>query len=183
MNNEKKIQHDLNDLIEIARDGNSFYNEAAGKVDNPELSSLFTRMADHKREIVNGLTAEVAAVGGEPAARGTMAGSMREAYAGVRASLGDRDYAYVSELEELEDRLLDAFKDTVGDDDTPAAARAAAQKYLPQVTECHDINARQEDRAAGRALRRPPGVTLRRDGGAGTPASSAAPPGLPRCRG
>lgn len=139
MDNNKKTQHSLNDLIEIARDGSDFYTEAASKVDNPELASLFTRMAGHKREIMNGLSADVAAIGGEPADSGTMAGSMRKGYANLRAALGNKDYAYVAELEELEDRLLEAFRETIQDDDTPAAAKAAAQKYMPQVQECHDI--------------------------------------------
>ena len=139
MDNNKKIQHSLNDLIEIARDGSEFYTDAASKVDNPELASLFTRMAGHKREIMNGLSADVAAIGGEPADSGTMAGSMRKGYANLRAALGNKDYAYVAELEELEDRLLEAFRETISDDDCPAAARAAAQKYMPQVQECHDI--------------------------------------------
>ena len=139
MDNNKKTQHSLNDLIEIARDGSEFYTDAASKVDNPELASLFTRMAGHKREIMNGLSADVAAIGGEPADSGTMAGSMRKGYANLRAALGNKDYAYVAELEELEDRLLAAFRETVQDDDTPAAAKAAAQKYMPQVQECHDI--------------------------------------------
>ncbi|MEN1972377.1 PA2169 family four-helix-bundle protein [Luteimonas sp. MJ204] len=139
MTNEKKIQHTLNDLIEIARDGSEFYTEAAGEVDNGELSTLFTQMAGHKREIVTGLTADVAAAGGNPADHGTMVGSMRQVYAKARAAMGDTSYAYVAELEELEDRLLHAFKDTVNDADTPAAAKAAAQKYMPRVVECHDI--------------------------------------------
>ncbi|MEN1942041.1 PA2169 family four-helix-bundle protein [Luteimonas sp. MJ174] len=139
MTNEKNIQHSLNDLIEIARDGSEFYTEAAGKVDNSELSTLFTQMAGHKREIVTGLTAEVASAGGNPADHGTMVGSMRQVYAKARAAMGDTDYAYVAELEELEDRLLHAFKDTVNDADTPVAAKAAAQKYMPRVVECHDI--------------------------------------------
>ena len=139
MDNQKKIQHTLNDLIAIARDGGDFYTDAATKVDNPALSTLFTQMAGHKREIVNGLTADVAAIGGEPADSGTMAGSMRQMYANVRAALGNKDYAYVAELEEVEDKLLEAFKDTINDSDTPPAAKAAVQKYLPQVVECHDI--------------------------------------------
>ncbi|MBJ6979769.1 MULTISPECIES: PA2169 family four-helix-bundle protein [unclassified Luteimonas] len=136
---DRKIQHTLNDLIEIARDGGEFYTEAAGKVENAELSALFTRMAGHKREIVSGLSAEVAAAGGDPADHGTMVGSMRQVYAKARAALGETNYAYVAELEELEDRLLDAFKDTLEDSDTPVVARAAAQKFMPRVTECHDI--------------------------------------------
>ena len=138
-NNTDRIEHSLNDLIEVARDGSEFYTEAASKVDNPELSTLFTQMAGHKREIVTGLTADVSAIGGEPADKGTMAGSMRQAYANVRAALGDKDYAYVAELEEVEDKLLEAFRDTIEDNDTPPAAKAAAQRHLPRVTECHDI--------------------------------------------
>jgi len=136
---DKKIQHSLNDLIEIARDGGEFYTEAAGKVGNAELASLFTQMAGHKREIVSGLTAEVAAAGGDAADHGTMVGTMRQVYAKARAAMGDTNYAYVAELEELEDRLLEAFKETVNDDDTPAAAKAAALKFMPRVVECHDI--------------------------------------------
>lgn len=139
MNTQSKIQHSLNDLIEIARDGSDFYTEAAGKVDNAELATLFQQMAGHKRDIVAGLTADVAAVGGDPADHGTMVGSMRQVYAKARAAMGNTDYAYVAELEELEDRLMHAFQDTVNDSDTPAAAKAAAQKYMPRVIECHDI--------------------------------------------
>ncbi len=139
MNTEKKIQHSLNDLIEIARDGSEFYIEAADKVKDPELSSLFTQMATHKRDIVAGLSADVAATGGKPAEHGTMVGSMHQVYGKVRAALGDTNYAYVSELEESEDRLLGAFKDTIADRDTPAAARMVAEQYMPRVLECHNI--------------------------------------------
>ena len=139
MNMEKKIQHSLNDLIEIARDGSDFYSDAAGKVKDPELSSLFAQMAEHKREIVSGLSADVAAIGGTPAEHGTIVGSMHQVYGKVRAALGDTDYAYVAELEESEDRLLKAFKDTLSDADTPASARLAAERFMPRVQECHSI--------------------------------------------
>ena len=139
MNMEKKIQHSLNDLIEIARDGGDFYTEAAGKVENQDLSALFGQMASHKRDIVAGLGADVAATGGTPADHGTMVGTMQQAYGKVRAALGDKNYAYVAELEEAEDRLLAAFRDTITDEDTPAAAKVAAEKYMPRVLECHNI--------------------------------------------
>ena len=139
MNTNTEIQHSLNDLIEIARDGGDFYTEAAGKVENSELSTLFGQMATHKRDIVAGLSADVAATGGEPAEHGTMVGNMAQAYTNVRAALGDTDYEYVSQLEEAEDRLLGAFRDTIKDNDTPAAAKASAEKYLARVVECHSI--------------------------------------------
>ena len=139
MDNNDKIQHSLNDLIEIARDGGDFYTEAAGKVDDKELAALFGQMATHKRDIVAGLSADVAATGGAPAEHGTLVGNMAQAYANVRAALGDTDYEYVAQLEEAEDRMMGAFKDTLNDSDTPAAARASAEKFLPRVIECHNI--------------------------------------------
>ena len=45
MSTQSKIEHSLNDLIEIARDGQKFYSEAATKVKDAELAALFTRIA------------------------------------------------------------------------------------------------------------------------------------------
>lgn len=135
---QNKIEHSLNDLIAIARDGQEFYTEAAQKVDDGELSALFTRIAGVKGNIVSSLGATVQQAGGEPDRTGTMVGTMQQVYGKVRAAFGDKEYGYVAELEESEDRLLKAFKETIADDDTPQAARTAAQALLPQVTECHD---------------------------------------------
>ncbi|HYG08199.1 MAG TPA: PA2169 family four-helix-bundle protein [Stenotrophomonas sp.] len=139
MNTQSKIEHRLNDLIEIARDGQEFYAEAASKVNIPELTALFTRIATVKSDIVTRLSAVVAASGGTPAEHGTMVGTMQQFYAKVRAMLSDTDYSYVAELEESEDRLLHAFQDTLTDTDTPAAARAEVEALLPRVRECHDV--------------------------------------------
>ena len=139
MSTQSTIEHRLNDLIEIARDGKSFYEEAATKVKDAELSALFTRIAGVKARIVAALSGSVAASGGKPAEHGTMVGSMQQFYGKVRAALGDTTYGYVAELEESEDRLLKAFNETIGDEDTPAAARAEAQALLPSVRECHNV--------------------------------------------
>jgi len=139
MTTNSKIEHSLNDLIEIARDGKEFYTEAAGKVTNPELNALFTRIAGVKSDIVTRLSASVASAGGHPAEHGTMVGSMQQFYAKLRAMVGDTDYGYVAELEESEDRLLKAFQETLTDADTPAAARVEVESLLPRVRECHNV--------------------------------------------
>jgi len=139
MSIQSKTEHELNDLIEIARDGKDFYTEAAGKVKDAELSALFTRIAGVKGRIVSSLSSTVAAVGGKPAENGTFRGSMQETYAKVRSAFGDTNYAYVAELEESEDRLLHAFRDTLDKHElTPAAKQEVAQLW-PEVKECHDI--------------------------------------------
>ena len=110
MSTQSTIEHRLNDLIEIARDGKSFYEEAATKVKDAELSALFTRIAGVKGRIVAALSGSVAASGGKPAEHGTVVGSMQQFYGKVRAAFGDTNYGYVAELEESEDRLLGAFR-------------------------------------------------------------------------
>ncbi|MCC7633476.1 PA2169 family four-helix-bundle protein [Stenotrophomonas rhizophila] len=139
MTTESRTAHNLNDLIQIARDGKDFYTEAAGKVKDAELSALFTRIAGVKEQMVRSLSTSVLAAGGTPAEHGTVVGSMQQFYGKVRATLGDTQYGYVAELEESEDRLLKAFKDTLTDADTSPAARAEVQRLLPQVQECHAV--------------------------------------------
>jgi uncharacterized protein (TIGR02284 family) len=136
---ESKTAHTLNDIIEIARDGQDFYTEAADKVKDAELSALFTKIAGVKSQIVTSLSSTVAATGAKPAEHGTVVGSMQQFYGKVRATLGDTQYGYVAELEESEDRLLKAFKDTLTDSDTPPAARAEVSRLLPLVQETHDV--------------------------------------------
>jgi uncharacterized protein (TIGR02284 family) len=139
MSVEKHTAHAVNDLIEIARDGESFYRDAAEKVKDAELASLFSRIAGTKADIVNRLTSVVAASGEKPAEHGTLVGSMQELYGKVRAAFGDTQYGYVAELEESEDRLLKAFKDAANDADLSVAAKQEIVQLLPKVQETHAV--------------------------------------------
>ncbi|MDC7805368.1 PA2169 family four-helix-bundle protein [Luteimonas sp BLCC-B24] len=134
-----KTANTLNDLISIARDGKEFYEEAAQKVDDAELKTLFARIATSKAQIVNELSTAVQAAGGKPEDSGTMVGSMQQMYGKIRAALGDTEYGYVAELEESEDRLLEAFDEAARDADTPPAARDVVVRLLPEVRSCHDV--------------------------------------------
>lgn len=138
-NTQKETAHTLNDLIAIARDGKDFYDEAAQKVENPELRELFNRIAGVKADIVAQLSTVVRSAGGEPETSGTLVGGMQQMYGKLRATLGDKNYGYVAELEESEDRLLKAFEEVLRDGDTPAAARDVVARLQPQVRECHDV--------------------------------------------
>ncbi|WP_058834365.1 PA2169 family four-helix-bundle protein [Luteimonas abyssi] len=139
MSTQSKTTHTLNDLIAIARDGRDFYQEAAQKVDDAELKTLFVRIAGVKESIIADLGSAVQSVGGEPEDSGTLRGSMQEMYGKIRAALGDKEYGYVAELEESEDRLLHAFEDAIKDEKTPPAARDVVTRLMPEVRSCHDV--------------------------------------------
>ena len=134
-----KTANTLNDLISITRDGKDFYEEAAQKVDDAELKTLFARIATTKAQIVGDLSAAVQAAGGKPEDSGTLVGSMQQMYGKIRAAFGDTEYGYVAELEESEDRLLEAFDEAARDADTPPAARDVIVRLLPEVRASHDV--------------------------------------------
>lgn len=137
-NHDRKTAHTLNDLLAITRDGQAFYEEAAQKVDDPELRALFTRIGAVKSQLTTELSGAVTSAGGSPDTEGTMRGNMQKMYGNMRAKLGDKEYSYVAELEESEDRLLEAFDDAIKDDGTPAEARTVLTRLMPDVRKCHD---------------------------------------------
>lgn len=127
----------LNDLIALLHDGEKFYTEAAEKVKTPAYRSLFQRMARTKQAIAVDLAAHVAAHGETASNEGTFSGTLHKAYSAVRAKLGkDPETVYISQLEETEDRLLEAFRDQLGTNNMEI--RSVIEKYYPEVKRAHD---------------------------------------------
>jgi len=128
----------LNDMIEVLDDGQTFYQEAATRVERPDLRILFERMARTKQLIAENLRTAVVAEGAKPPVDGSFAGSVRKAYAEMRAALSNhKDYQYVAQLEKFEDRILRSFEDAVAESDDDAV-RSIAHRYLPEVTRNHN---------------------------------------------
>lgn len=127
----------LNDLIEVLVDGKKFYEEAAPEV-RPDLRQLFTRMASTKGAIIADLQRQVASSGKTPADSGTVSGTLRKFYAEVRTGMASNENdEYVSQLEEFEDRILEAFRN-VSSKDGDMEVRAIAQRHMAQVKKDHD---------------------------------------------
>jgi uncharacterized protein (TIGR02284 family) len=128
----------LNELIAVTRDSAEFYSDAARRVDNPKLQNLFSELAECKNGLVGAMSRDVRSEGATPESDGTFRGSLHKVYGDVRAKLGDSDYAYVSQLEESEDRMLHAFNDVLQDSGTPAPVKDAVRSYLPAARQHHD---------------------------------------------
>jgi len=128
---------ELNDLIEITRDGKRFYEHARDEVKDVQLKSLFSDMAQAKTEVIAALEGKVAANHDKPSTDGTMTGKLRQVYADTRAALSsDEGATYVAQLEEAEDRILHAFEDAMDGHEPDLRAEVATQ--MPKVRACHD---------------------------------------------
>ncbi|MDD0844962.1 PA2169 family four-helix-bundle protein [Pseudomonas sp. Gutcm_11s] len=120
--------HLLNELIEITRDGELFYQHAEARVQDAQLKALFRDMAALKAEVIRDLALEVAAEHEQPSSGHSLTGSLRQLYADGRARLAaDGEVAYVGQLEAAEDRLLQAFEQALGEADASEVALLEAE--------------------------------------------------------
>lgn len=125
----------LNELIEITRDGQRFYQHAMEEVRDTELQHLFRDLAQAKTQVIQALSVKVAANHETPAQGGTLHGKVRQLYADTRASLGDPRTAYVAALEQTEDHILHAFEDAL--QQAAPDVRALLAIELPKLRACH----------------------------------------------
>lgn len=128
----------LQDLVQVSRDSQNFYQDAAKETNDHHLRDVFTRMAAAKGELIHALSGNLVSMGEQPKEGGTIAGSLRKAYADVRATFSkDDDKIYVGQLEETEDRVLEHFEDALAKTDS-AQVRSVLTTHLPRVRACHD---------------------------------------------
>lgn len=126
----------LNELIAIIRDGQRFYEHAHDEIEDVRLQALFRDMAQAKHQVIQALAVKVAANHEEPTSSGTLVGKLRQAYADARATLSnDEEATYVAQLEEAEDRILEAFEDAM--ESAQPDVRALLAVEMPKVRACH----------------------------------------------
>lgn len=128
----------LNELLEMARDGEQFYRDAADKVANPALRGTFRQMAEVRQRLMNDLADHVTARGEQPSAHRTLGGRSRQAYADALAALRPHHEAvYIGQLEAAEDRLLAAYERALDKAETDSV-RDILARHLLTVRAAHD---------------------------------------------
>lgn len=133
-----QITHSLSDLVHVLNDGIGFYDEASHRAGNQVYTDVFARMHHLKAAIVADLNAEIRLQGERPPINGTWLGDMRISYANLLIDMSKHpDYAYISQVEAQEDRVLEAFKDAIASDKSERV-RELARVHLPEVQRMHD---------------------------------------------
>lgn len=127
----------LNELIEITRDGQRFYEHAHDEVEDVRLQLLFRDMSQNKGELIRALSIQVGAEQERPASGGTVVGKLRLVYADTKARLSDdKDATYVAQLEEAEDRILHAFEEAL--EGAEPDVRTVLLAEMPKVRGNHE---------------------------------------------
>lgn len=132
------VVDELNDLIEVSKDGEYGFTQCAEHAKSPNIKSTLTARA---RDCASGaaeLQTLVASYGGEPEDSGSMAGAAHRGWVAVRAAMTSKDdLAVLEEAERGEDSALKRYREAAGKA-LPADVKSVVDKQLRGAQANHD---------------------------------------------
>jgi len=149
----KKVISTLNDLIEICRDGQIGFKEAADNVKSPDFKTFFNQMSVERGQFVGELQTEVRRLGGDPEKSGSAAGTLHRAWMNIRGTLtGKDDHAILSECERGEDSAVNAYQDVLKLG-LPTNILSTIQRQFQSIKQTHDRVKQMRDSKAATSRR------------------------------
>ena len=128
----------LNKLLETTKDGESGFRTCAEGVTRPGLKTMFEAAARRCDEGAIELEAEIRRLGGEPAASGTVGGSLHRAWTNIKSSITGKDeHAVLAECERGEDVAKSAYAAALKED-LPPDIKAIVRRQYEGVKANHD---------------------------------------------
>jgi uncharacterized protein (TIGR02284 family) len=153
MDNDKAIGI-LNDLIEICRDGEYGFKEAAQNVKSSDLKSLFTSIEEDRGRYVAELQHQVRGLGGDPANSGSTAGALHRVWIDIKGTLAGKDEkSILSECERGEDSAVKAYEEALREN-LPASCRPVLDKQYREIKVVHDRIKQMRDARSATAGKR-----------------------------
>lgn len=128
----------LNDLIEVSKDGEYGFKEAAEHAKSPNIKSALSARSVDCASGASELQRLVTSYGGEAETGGTTGGAIHRGWISVRSALTSKDdLAVLEEAERGEDSALKKYRD-VAAKTLPADVQAVVQKQLQGAQRNHD---------------------------------------------
>ncbi|HEX8186060.1 MAG TPA: PA2169 family four-helix-bundle protein [Blastocatellia bacterium] len=129
----------LNNLIETCRDGQNGFKEAAENVKSPDLKTFFNQIVLERSQFVGELQQEVLRLGGDPENTGSTAAALHRAWIDIKGSLTGRDdQSILNECERGEDSAVEAYSDTLKDENLPSNLRSIVERQFQSIKKDHD---------------------------------------------
>ena len=128
----------LRTLIESCREGSEAYRNAAQRIEDVELQSLFTRYAEQREGFLTELNNEVTRLGEEPGSMQTLTEALDNAWTSVRDAVtaNDRE-SVVAECERGEDEAVSKYREALASP-LPDPIRAVVARQYEDVQQAHD---------------------------------------------
>lgn len=126
----------LNKLIELNRDGQKGFQEAATKIDSPLIKSFCLEQSLSRAKFVGELQTQVLSLGAEPDNTGSVAGALHRGWMDLKSALGGGDHAILAATESGEDHAITAYQKAL-EETLPAPVREMIERQLHSVKQSH----------------------------------------------
>lgn len=104
----------LNGLIEICKDGQNGFKDAAEGVERSDLKTLFYEFSQQRSEFVGVLQGLVRNLGGDPETAGSISGTVHRGWLNIKAAVtGQDEGAILNECERGEDYAKEAYAEAL----------------------------------------------------------------------
>lgn len=127
----------LNDLIEINRDAQKGFQQAAEKIVDGVAKTFCLDQSRSRTHFVGELQTLVHTLGDEPDDSGTVTGALRRGWMDLKAALGGGDHAILAVVESSEDSAVAAYKKALGKT-LPSDVREVVEHQNHIVKQSHD---------------------------------------------
>lgn len=128
----------LNDLIEICKDGQNGFKDAAEGIENSELKTVFYEYSQQRSEFAGTLQQLVRSLGGDPEQGGSLSGAIHRGWIDLKAAITGKDEAAIlNECERGEDFAKAAYKEAA-EFAFPANVADVIREQGQKVIEAHD---------------------------------------------
>jgi uncharacterized protein (TIGR02284 family) len=128
----------IENLIEISKDGEKGYKDAAEHAKRSDLKTFFTTQSSERRRFATELQSVLTKFGkAEKKESGTVAGALHRAWIDTKVGLGAGDKSILESVEKGEDEARDAYREAVGSNLPPEAADVVSRQAR-SVQTAHD---------------------------------------------
>jgi uncharacterized protein (TIGR02284 family) len=127
----------LNNLIELNRDGQKVFQEAAEKISAPQIKTFCLEQSLSRAHFIGELQPLVLSMGEEPENKGTVSGALHRGWMDLKSALGGGDRAILVVTESSEDRATQAYKKVL-EEALPSDVRETIERQFQSVQQSHD---------------------------------------------
>lgn len=128
----------LEKLIQLCRDGQEGYRDAAEHVKSQELRSFFNQVSTTRAEFAGELENEVIRLGKhDPDRKATTAGALHRRWIDLKVAMGAGDHSILSSIESGEDSAKKAYEEALNDN-LPQDIKAILRRQSQEVFSSHD---------------------------------------------
>jgi uncharacterized protein (TIGR02284 family) len=129
----------LNELIEICKDGENGFKQAAEKAKDASLKSLFLKYSTQRAGYAQELQSAVSLLGDKPETTEHVAAKLHRGWMGLKQALtSNEDKALIDECEAGEDAAMKAYKQGL-DKSMAGNIETLIRKQFAGVSEAHGV--------------------------------------------